>query len=258
MEVTGLDGKVALITGSSKGIGRATAITLAEAGADVVINHRDSAAEAETAREAVESAGRRAIVVQADVGIPDDVERMFDTALAEFGKIDIGIHNATYSRRELAVELPFKDWKRALEVGLDGGFIVAQRTARDLIRRGKPGSIVFVGSIQAVRNPARSSAYNTAKNGLRGLTYTLAIELAEHQIRVNLLEPGWIDTPGERKYATEEKLAEGGRRMPWGRMGRPEEMANAILFLVSDLGSYVSGETLRADAATWLLGGEDI
>lgn len=258
MEITGLSGKTALITGSSKGIGRATALSLAEAGADIVVNHRNSVAEAESVKSEIEALGRRALVIQADAGNPEQMESMFDQAIEEFGGVDVGIHNATYSRRELAIELPFDDWKRAMAVGLDGGFIVAKRTAQDLIHRGQPGSIVFIGSIHAVRNPARSSAYNTAKTALRGLTYTLAIELAGHHIRVNLLEPGWIDTPGERKHASEKDLEEGGQRMPWGRLGRPEEMANAVLFLVSDLGSYVSGATLRADGATWLLGGEDI
>ncbi|MCY4109293.1 MAG: SDR family NAD(P)-dependent oxidoreductase [Chloroflexi bacterium] len=252
MSVTGLENKTVLVTGSSKGIGRGVVVESARAGANVVINHRDSEAEAEEARRIVEDLGRKALVVRADLGVQSDVDAMFDEAIDTFGGVDVAVHSAYYSYREFAVDLPFDEWKRTIDVSLSGAFLMAQHTARDLIRRETSGSIIFIGSIQAIRCPPRSAPYNSAKNGLRGLTYTLACELAPHGIRVNLIEPGWIDTPGERKYATQQQIDEGAKDLPFKRLGTPEEIANGVLFLASDMGSYVSGETLRIDAATWL------
>ena len=208
MQITGLVNKTVLITGSSKGIGRGVAIVTAKAGANVVINHRDTARAADEVRREVEALGRRAIVVQADAGRKSDIDRLFDTAIEEFGGVDVAVHSAYYSHREWVVDMPLEEWQRTIDVSLTGAFLMAQRTAQDLIRRKTPGSIIFIGSILAIRNPSRSAPYNTAKNGLRGLTYTMASELAPHRIRVNLIEPGWIDTPGERNYATDDEIAE--------------------------------------------------
>ena len=252
MSVTGLENKTVLITGSSKGIGRGVAVAAARVGANVVINHRDSAFEAEEARRLVEDLGRTAIVIRADAGVESEVDAMFDEAIETFGGVDVAVHSAYYSYREFAVDMPFTEWQRTIDVSLSGGFLMARRTARDLIRRESPGSIIFIGSIQAERNPPRSAPYNSAKNGLRGLTYTLAAELAPRRIRVNLIEPGWIDTPGERKYATDAEMKAGAETLPWKRLGTPQDIANGVLYLASDMGSYVSGETLRIDAATWL------
>ncbi len=174
MNVTGLENKTVLVTGSSKGIGRGVAVATAKAGANVVINHRDSASEAEEARCLVEDLGRRAIVILADAGVESEVDAMFDEAIETFGGVDVAVHSAYYSYREFAVDMPFKEWQRTIDVSLSGAFLMARRTARDLIRRESPGSIIFIGSIQAVKNPPRSAPYNSAKNGLRGLTYTLA------------------------------------------------------------------------------------
>ena len=252
MSVTGLEDKTVLVTGSSKGIGRATVVESARAGANAVINHRDSLAEAEEVRRLVEDLGQKAIVVRADLGVQSDVDAMFEEATDTFGGVDVAVHSALYSHREFTVDMPFDEWQRTIDVCLSGAFLMAQLTARDLIRRKSPGSIIFIGSIQAIRCPPRSAPYNSAKNGLRGLTYTMASELAPHRIRVNLIEPGWIDTPGERKFATDKEIEDGGKELPFERLGRPEEIANGVLFLASDMGSYVSGETLRIDAATWL------
>ncbi len=252
MSVTGLEDKTVLVTGSSKGIGRGVAIETARAGANVVINHRDSRSEAEEVGRMVENLGRKALVVRADLGVQSDVDALFEQAIETFGGVDVAVHSAYYSYRELVVNLPFEEWRRTIDVSLSGAFLMAQHTARDLIRRKSPGSIIFIGSIQAIRNPPRSAPYNSAKNGLRGLTYTMASELAPHGIRVNLIEPGWIDTPGERQYATDKEIEEGAEDLPFKRLGTPEEIANGVLYLASDMGSYVSGETLRIDAATWL------
>ena len=252
MSITGIDGKTALITGSSKGIGRAAALALAAAGANVVVNHRDSKTEAEELRRLIEEMGQRALVVQADAGIPSQVEAMFDAAIDQFGGIDIAVHNALYTKREFAVDLDLKDWQRAFAVAVDGGLIVGRRTGQDLIRRGVPGSITYISSINAKGCPPRSIAYNAAKNAIRGLAYSLASEFVAHEVRVNVIQPGWIDTPGERAFATEEQIREGAKRMPFGRLGRPEEVANVVLFLASDLASFVNGVTIRVDSGSSL------
>ena len=252
MNITGFENKTVLVTGSSKGIGRGVAVVAAKAGANVVINHRDSATEAEEARRLVEDAGRRAIVIQADAGVESEVDAMFDEAIETFGGVDLAVHSAYYSHRDFAVDMPFEEWRRTIDVSLSGAFLMAKRTARDLIHRKSPGSIIFIGSIQADRNPPKSAPYNSAKNGLRGLMYTLASELAPHKIRVNLIEPGWIDTPGERTYATDAEIKAGAEELPWKRLGTAEEIGNGVLYLASDMGSYVSGAILRIDAATAL------
>ena len=252
MQISGLAGRTALITGASKGIGRASARALARAGANVVVNHRDSASEAETRAESIRTLGRRALVVRADVGVSADVGRLVGAAIDAFGGVDVAVHSAYFSRRAPVLELEEADWDRTLDVCLKGAFLLAQHVARNLVRREMSGSIIFISSIQASMNPALSVAYNTAKNGLNGLAFTLANELAPHQIRVNVIEPGWIDTPGERKYASDAEIASAAPSLPWGRLGTPEEIANAVLFLASELGSYVSGASLRVDGALWL------
>jgi len=258
MQITGLQGKTALVTGSSKGIGRAIAIALAGVGANVVVNHRDSEAEALEVKEAVEGLGRRAIVVRADAGVPEQIEGMFERAVESFGGVDVAVHNALYTKRLPVVDLPLSEWRRTMAVCLDGGFMTAQLAARDMIRRGVPGSIVFISSIMAIRCPPRSAAYNSAKNGLQGLALTLGSELAPHRIRVNVIQPGWIDTPGERTFNTEEQILEKGKELPWGRLGEAEEIAKAVVYLASDLGSYVTGATLRVDGALSLPSARDL
>ncbi len=114
-----------------------------------------------------------------------------------------------------------------------------------------PGSIIFISSIQASMKPALSVAYNTAKNGLNGLAFTLANELAPRHIRVNIIEPGWIDTPGERKYASDVQIASAAPTLPWGRLGTREEIANAVLFLASDEASFITGEILVVSGGVW-------
>lgn len=252
MQPTGLAAKTALITGAGSGIGRACAIALAEAGANIVINDLPSQGGSAEVAEAVRAAGCRALVVPGDAGQSGDIAVMFERALAEFGGVDVAVHSAYYSYRAPAVDVPEHEWARTLEVCLTGAFLIAQHAARDMLRRKAPGSIIFISSILAIRNAAQSVAYNAAKNGLYGVAYTMAGELAPHQVRVNLIQPGWIDTPGERKYATDEEIASQGTRLPMGRLGAPEEIANAVVFLASDAASYITGAALRVDGALWL------
>ena len=248
MEITGVEGRTALITGSSKGIGRACAITLARAGADVVVNHRDSETEALEVKSQIERLGRRAIVVKADAGDPEQVEDLFDQAAHAFGGVDIAVSNAVFTRHRMAVDLDFRDWKRAFAVNVDAGFILGRRTGQDLIRRGAKGRIIYISSILAIHCRPGSIAYNTTKSALRGMAYSLASEFMEHEITVNVIQPGSTNTPGERRFLSEERIAELAAKMPFGRMASPQDVANVVLFLASDLGSFVNGQTIRVDS----------
>lgn len=242
-----LIGKVALVTGAARGIGRACALELAASGADVVINdfgRADTAAE--TAR-AVESLGRRSFAVDCDVSDRERVEAMIAETVVRFGRIDILINNAGKGYRQPFLELEPTAVQRSLDVIFWGAFHSGQFAARRMVEQGGGGSIVMISSVHAHRPYARAAGYNAAKAAVNHLTATMAVELASHRIRVNWIEPGWIDTPGEHETFGDSTLAEQGAALPWGRLGRPEEIAKGALFLASDDSSYMTGQCLRID-----------
>jgi len=242
-----LTGKVALITGASRGIGRAIAIRLAAEGADVVVNYRSHGVEAQEVADEIRRGGRRALVWQADVADRDAVVRMFAAAVKQFGGIDIAIANAYFSSRASVIEAPWENVLRTLEVTQFGVFHTCQTAAQQMTRQGRGGKIVIISSIHEEIAAPGSAPYNMAKAAINHLGRTMAIELAGHHINVNMVNPGWIDTPGERAFASEEELEEGAKSIPWGRLGRPDEIAAAVSFLVSDEADYVTGATLRID-----------
>ncbi|MCU0500221.1 MAG: glucose 1-dehydrogenase [Anaerolineae bacterium] len=242
-----LTGKVALITGASRGIGRAIALRLAAEGADVVVNYHSHDDEAQEVAEAIRRGGRRALVWQADVADRNAVARMFAAAIEQLGGIDIAIANAYFSSRAPVIEAQWENVLRTLAVTQFGAFHTCQMAAQQMVRQGRGGKIVIISSIHEEIAHANSAPYNMAKAAINHLGRTMAVELAAHHINVNLINPGWIDTPGERAFATEEELAEGGKSIPWGRLGRPDEIAAAVSFLVSDEADYITGATLRID-----------
>jgi glucose 1-dehydrogenase len=246
---TDLTGKVALITGSSRGIGRGCAVTMAAAGADIVVNYHAHREDAEETARQVESFGRRAVIVGGNVAERAAVEVMVQTAVERFGKVDIAVANAYRSIRKPFLELTAEDFEETMAVSLFGTFHTCQLAAQQMVRQGNGGKIIVVSSVLAERALSTSAPYNAAKAGINQLARTMANELARHQINVNVIEPGWIDTPGERKYATEEEMQEGGRKLPWGRLGTPEEMGAVAAFLASDAAAYMSGSIIRADGA---------
>jgi glucose 1-dehydrogenase len=247
-----LKGKVALITGASRGIGRGCALEMARAGADVVVNYHRHAEEAEAVAEQVRALGRQALVWQADVADRRAVEEMVAAAAQRLGHLDIVVCNAYYSKREPFLEIGMEGMRRTLEVSLWGAFHAAQLGARQMVRQGRGGSILFISSVHALIPVPTALAYNTAKAGMNHMAATIAAELLEHRIRVNVIEPGWIDTPGERQFATEEEIQEGGRKLPWGRLGVPEDIGRAAAFLCSDDADYVTGEVMRVDGGLCL------
>lgn len=251
-----LTGKVALITGSSRGIGRGCAIAMAAAGADVVVNyyrHREDAEE--TARQ-VEALGRRAVVAGGNVANRPEVEALVATAVDTFGRLDIAVANAYHSVRKPFLELLPEDFAATMAVSLFGTFHTCQLAARQMVKQGGGGKIIVISSVLAHRPLSTSSPYNTAKAGVNQMARTMANELARHRINVNVIEPGWIDTPGERLYTTEAEIQTGGQRLPWGRLGTPEEMGTVAAFLASAAAAYVSGSIIRADGAYMVSLGE--
>ncbi len=242
-----LKGRVALVTGASLGIGRATAVALGRAGASVAINYRSHADEAEQVAQAVRDAGSKAIILQADVADYDAVERMVRDTVAEFGKLDIAVSNAAYSDREIFYEADLVGFRRTVDVTMWGVFNLLRSSTRQMIAQGGGGSVVIVSSPHAFIPAPRSMAYNMSKAAVEHMARTAAIEVAEHKIRVNIIQPGWTDTPGERKFADEDTIQRAGTKIPLGRLGTPEEMAEGILFLCDPKHDYMTGATLLID-----------
>jgi len=245
------EGKTALVTGASLGIGRGIALCLAEEGANVVVNYRSHKAEAESAADQIRQLGGEALVWQADVADRHAIAAMFEAAVEQFGRVDVAVANAAVSVRETVVEAKWENMMRTFVVTQFGVFHTCQLAAQQMLRQPQlgrsRGKIVIISSIhEEIAFPA-SSAYNMSKAAINHLARTMAAELAADRINVNVINPGWIDTPGERKHYSETDIAEGGRRIPWGRMGLPEDIGKAAAYLSSDDADYVTGTILRVD-----------
>ena len=247
-----LEGRNALVTGASRGIGRACAIQLAREGANVAVNYRSHPDEAaEVARE-VEELGRSTLLLRADVADQSAVEEMVAQTAAELGGLDLFVSNAAYSDRDMMVEVDMEGFRRTIDVTMWGAFYGVRASAQQMIKQGRGGSIVVISSPHAVLAIPTSMAYNMSKAAIDHMSRTAAIELAPHGIRINIVHPGWIDTPGERKFFTEEQIAAGGKQLPFGRLGRPEEIGKGVAFLLSDDAEYMTGGTLTIDGGVGL------
>jgi len=242
-------GKVALVTGAARGIGRGIALCLAEEGADIIANDL-LASEGLGARgtvQEVEALGGRALAYDADVSDRAQVAALFEAGVASFGQIDVVVANAAFSIRERVVDAEWEHVLRTLEVTQFGVFHTCQAAARQMVRQGGGGKIVIVGSVLAEIPFPSSSAYNMAKAAVNHLGRTLAAELAADRINVNVVNPGYIDTPGERKFATEAGIQRAARNIPWGRLGTPRDIGRAVAYLASDDADYVTGSVLVVD-----------
>jgi glucose 1-dehydrogenase len=247
MSKVDLSGKVALVTGASLGIGRATALAMAKAGASVAVNYRSSDAQAEDLVQTILGNGGRAIKIRADVADLEAVQRMVAETVEAFGKLDIAVSNAAYSDRELYFEADMEGFRRTVDVTMWGAFHLLRASTQQMIRQEGGGAIVLVSSPHAFIPAPRAMAYNMSKAAIEHMARTAAIEVAEHRIRINLIQPGWTDTPGERKFASEETLEAAGAKIPLGRLGTPEEMAEGILFLCDPDQDYMTGACLLID-----------
>jgi glucose 1-dehydrogenase len=246
-----LEGRVALITGASRGIGRGCALALASQGADVVVNYRSHPEDAQEVAALIEGMGRRVLLWQADVAQRHEVEAMFAGAVAHLGRIDIAVANAGMSIREPVLTAKWENVLRVIEVAQFGVFHTCQLAAQQMARQEKigrsRGKIIVISSIYAELAAPTSAAYNMAKAAVNHLVSTMAAELAEYHINVNTINPGWIDTPGERRYATEAEIEQGAKQLPWKRLGTLEDIGQAVVFLASDAADYITGTMLRVD-----------
>lgn len=247
-----LKDKVALVTGASLGIGREICVALAQAGADVCINYRSHQDQAEEVASAVEQAGRKALIHRCDVSNQSDVEEMVAAAAKHFGRLDIAVTNAAYSDREPFHSANMEGFRRTIDVTMWGAYYTLRATANQLLEQGEGGSIVIVSSPHAYVPVPGAMAYNMAKAALDHMARTAAIELIKDKIRVNLVHPGWIDTPGERKFVDEEQLQKAGASLPWGRLGQPEEIARGVVFLCDPAADYMTGSSLLIDGGVTL------
>jgi glucose 1-dehydrogenase len=245
-------GRNALVTGSSKGIGRAVAIALARGGANVTINCSASKAQAEEVAEEIRGLGRKALVVACDVSDLKAVEDMVAQTVNAFGSLDVFVSNAVYSDRQLMVEADMAGFRRTIEVSMWGALHGVRTAARQMLKQGKGGAITVISSPHAIIPIPTAMAYNMAKAAIDHMARTAAIELVKSGIRVNVFHPGWIDTPGERKFFSEQQLSEGAQGLPMGRMGTSEEMAHGVCFTLSDEASYMTGSTLTMDGGVGL------
>ncbi len=240
-------GKKALVTGAARGIGRGCALELAKAGADVAINDRQPNADTESLIAEIRSLGRNAVLVDGDSFERDSCEGIVRRAIAELGRLDILVSNPAYSRRGDFLEYDPQTFEKTIKGTLMGGFHMSQFAARHMVERGGGGKMVFISSVHARRPYARSVAYNAAKSGLNHMAFTIAAELIRHRINVNVIEPGWIDTPGEHETFGDAMLAEEGAKLPWGRIGQPSDIGQAAVFLCSDYADYITGTSLTVD-----------
>lgn len=261
-----LSNQVALVTGAGRGIGRAVAVALAQAGAAVAVN--DVSAEgAQVVAAEIKAAGLRAIATPGDVADLAAVESWIEAAVEEFGRLDIAVSNAAYSDREPFHEANLDGFRRTIDVTMWGAFNVLRAATRQMLAQPQSlptqrGSIVIVGSPHAVQPIPNAMAYNMAKAAIDQMARTAAIELVQQRIRVNILHPGWTDTPGERKFASDGELAQTGRMLPWGRLARAEEIARGVVFLCDPASEYVTGSTLLIDGGLslpwWATGGSAV
>jgi glucose 1-dehydrogenase len=247
-----LSGKVALVTGASSGIGRASALALAQHGADVAINYLTLPESAEELARQIRALGRMAILFPVDVSNQDAVETMVKKTADELGRLDIVVSSAVYSDREPFVTADMAGFRRTIDVSMWGPFYVLRAGVKQMIRQGQGGNAVIISSPQARVAIPGSMAYNMAKAATDQMARTAAVELLPHKIRVNVLYPGWTDTPGERKFFTEEVLERSKSRLPLGRMARPEEIARGVVFLVDPESDYITGTTLSIDGGSQL------
>ena len=258
-----LTGQVALVTGAGRGIGRGIALALAEAGARVGVN--DSVRDLATSTvDAIAAAGGQAIQLVADVADYEAIEHAVDTLTEQYGRIDIAVSNAAYSDREPFHVADLSGFRRTIDVTMWGALHVLRAATRRMLAQparsdGQRGSIVIVSSPHAVQPIPEAMAYNMAKAAIDQMARTAAIELVGKRIRVNILHPGWTDTPGERKFSSEEELRRTAGALPWGRLATPAEIARGVVFFCDPASEYITGSTLLIDGGLslpwWAVGG---
>lgn len=240
-----LKGEIALVTGGSRGIGRSCALALAKEGAEVLVNYVSNATKAEEVCHEIRTAGGIATPIKFDVGNAEETQTAVEAVLKEKKKISVLVNNAGITRDGLMMRYATNDWDQVVNTNLRGAFVVSQAVIRPMMKERK-GSIIHMSSIVGITGNAGQAAYCAAKAGLIGLTKSMAKELAARNIRVNAVAPGYIATDMTDELTAEQK--EGIlKAIPLGRVGAPEEIANAVAFLASPASNYITGQVLVVD-----------
>lgn len=242
-----LEDRVAIVTGGARGIGGGTAVELAREGADVAILDIRPEADAAAVREEIAGLGRRCYYAQGDVTDQASDARFVEETVKRLGRVDILVNNTGRGARAPFLEADVAHAHSVFDVTFWAGFYMTQLAARQMVKQGEGGSVVFISSVHSYRPYANASSYNAAKAAVNHLAATLALELAPHRIRVNWIEPGWIDTPGEHEHFGKEMIEREGPKLLWGRLGQPAEIGRGVVFLASSEASYVTGTGLRID-----------
>ena len=240
-----LEGKVALVTGASRGIGRAVAIRLAKSGAKIAVNYAGNQAAAEEVKQIIEQNGGAAILVQADISNAESVDAMVAAVMEAFGRIDILVNNAGITRDTLLMRMKEADWNAVIQTNLTGVFYVTKAVSKIMMKQ-RYGKIVNMSSVVGLMGNAGQANYAAAKAGVIGFTKSMAKELAARNITVNAIAPGFIAT--DMTAVLSDKVKEDlATKIPMGRLGEADDIASAVLFLVSDSASYITGQTLNVD-----------
>ncbi len=248
MSFMNLQGKGAVVTGAATGIGQAIAVEFAMAGAAVVVDYVGESSAADDTMSRIAARGGRSIAVRADVSNPQEVKHLVESAVAEFGRLDIFVNNAGIEKKAAFVDFPIEDWNKIIAIDLTGPFLCAQAAARQMIAQGGGGRIINISSVHEDLPMPTNAPYCAAKGGLRMLMRTIAVELAPHKITVNNIGPGATFTPIDKEIEENPKLNEqilSG--IPLRRWGTPEEVARLALYLASDDAGYVTGSTYFID-----------
>ncbi|MFC7540680.1 SDR family NAD(P)-dependent oxidoreductase [Siccirubricoccus deserti] len=249
MNPRGFDGGTG--DGRATGIGRACALALAAAGHDVAVNWLDDEAAAEAVAAGIRAAGRRALLVRGDVGTAAGCAAIVQAALDGLGRLDVLVNNAGIFPRVPFLDMTEAEWDQVLDVNLKGSAFCAQAAARAMVTAGRPGVILNLASA-AVRGAPLGVHYSATKNGVVGLTRSMALALAEHRIRVNAIAPGLTDTAQPRYGNSDAEVRAMGAALPLGRLGRPEDIADLAVFLASDRAEWITGQVYHINGGGYL------